>query len=377
MRFYRESAKIGVAALLVVALLCGCKPSLPAAPRSATAEERTQQAHSFIDAMKPRRSGKPLVAVVASNSGTETTDFLLTHAVLQRAGVADVQAVAPQIGRVALYPALQAYVAQDLAGFDRAHPRGADYVIVPAISDPDDPAITEWLKAQAARGARIVGICAGARVVANAGLLDHRRFTTHWYYRDEILERQPSAIHVPHQRYVVDGDIATTTGISASIPTMLALVEAMSGPAKAQAIASELGVDSWTPEHDSSLFGLSAGRAASYALNKAAFWRNEQWRVDVRDGMDDIPLALASDAWSRTGHVEVLAAAPRTVTLRSGMVIDARPLAKLHSLPLAESLNPMQQLARTLCEIEDRFGAPRRQWVMTELEYAATISCKR
>ena len=114
---------------------------------------------------------------------------------------------------------------------------------------------------------------------------------------------------MPHQRYVIDGSVATTTGITASVPTMLALVEAIGGREKAQALATELGVDSWSPAHDSSLFGLTASRAWNYLLNKAAFWRHERWSVDVRDGMDDIPLAFAADAWSRTGRVSVDASA--------------------------------------------------------------------
>ena len=45
-------------------------------------------------------------------------------------------------------------------------------VIVPAMSRDDDPAVLEWLRSQAAKGAMIVGVCAGAKVVAEAGLLD-------------------------------------------------------------------------------------------------------------------------------------------------------------------------------------------------------------
>ena len=81
---------------------------------------------------------------------------------------------------------------------------------------------------------------------ARAGLLDGRRFTTHWYYRRSVLERHPRAIYVPDQRYVIDRDVATTTGVTATMPTtmptMLALVEAIGGRAKAQALAGELGV---------------------------------------------------------------------------------------------------------------------------------------
>jgi putative intracellular protease/amidase len=228
----------------------GVRP--PPGRGDATLAER--QAQAFVDALKPHRPGKPVIAIVALNEGTEMTDFLLPHAVLQRAGVADVQSVAPRRGRVLLYPALQVEVAQDLASFDQAYPSGADYVIVPAMADDNNPAITAWLKQQADRGARILGVCAGALIVGRAGLLDGRRCTTHWYFRRILLKRHPSAVYVPHQRYVIDGSVATTTGVTASVPTMLALVEAIGGHEKAQALATELGVASWSLAHDQLAF---------------------------------------------------------------------------------------------------------------------------
>ena len=371
-RVYRTSNNCALTGPVIGAVaLAGTGTGVQVAPTPVNAAMAERQAQAFVEALKPRRSGKPVVAVLALNEGTETTDFLLPHAVLQRAGVVDLQVVAPRRGRVFLYPALQVEVAQDLASFDRAYPSGADYVIVPAMRDDNNPAIAAWLKQQADRGARITGVCAGALVVGRAGLLDGRRFTTHWYYRKTLLKRHPGCVYVPHQRYVIDGAVATTTGITASVPTMLALVEAIDGRGKAQALATELGVDSWSPAHDSSLFRLNASRAWSYLLNKAAFWRHERWSVDVRDGMDDIALAFAADAWSRTGRVRVDAAASGPVTLRSGLVLVAQPAAQgKPRLPLAPALKPVQQLDRTLSEIAERFGTARREWVMMELEYA-------
>jgi putative intracellular protease/amidase len=350
---------------------CGAGAPLPPAQADAAAREREQQA--FVDALKPRRAGKPVVAVLALNEGTEMTDLLLPHAVLKRADVADARIVAPRSGRVNLYPALQVEGAQDFASFDQANPSGADYVIVPAMIVEDDPAVAAWLKQQAAQGARVIGVCSGALVVGHAGLLDGRRFAGHWFDRKTLLKRHPGATYVPHQRYVMDRDVATTTGITASVPTMLALVEAIGGPQKAKSMAAELGVTSWSPEHDSAPFGLNMKRGGSYLLNKAAFWRGERRQVDVQNGTDDIALALAADAWTRTGHVSVdaaSAAAPGPVTLRSGLVLVTQPAREgSMRLPLSSSLKPVQQLDRTLCEIAARHGQARREWVIQEMEY--------
>lgn len=360
------------AAIVAVALAaCGSKEALPPLPDAATVERQHQ---AFVEGLRPRREGRPVIAVLAQNDATETTDLLLPHAVLQRAGVAEVRIVAPRAGRIELFPALQVDGALDFDGFDRAHPAGADYVIVPAVREDDDPQLVGWLRRQADRGARVVGVCRGALVVGRAGLLDGRRFTGHWVDRGRLPERHPGATHEPHQRYVIDRGVATTTGITASVPAMLALVEAIGGRAKAQALADELGAASWSPAHDSAPFGVTPRRGATYLLNKAAFWRDEQWQVDVHDGMDDVALALAVDAWSRTWHVDVTAASASggPVTLRSGLVVSAQPVAAgLPRLPLTAGLTPLQQLDRTLCEVADRFGVSRLEWVLQELEYPA------
>ncbi|KWT94045.1 MULTISPECIES: DJ-1/PfpI family protein [unclassified Variovorax] len=364
----RASIGTSIAALV----LAGCGAGAPQAPAQDDAATIARDRQAFVEALKPRAPGRPVVAVLALNEGTEMTDLLLPHAVLQRAGVADVRIVAPRAGRVSLYPAaLEIDGAQDLAGFDRMHPSGADYVIVPAMRTDDDPAVTAWLQRQALQGARVIGVCSGARVVGRAGLLDGRRFAGHWYDRSTLLRRHPGATYVPNRRYVVDRGVATTTGITASVPTTLALVEAIGGRDRAQALAAELGVATWDPAHDSAPFKLEAARAWTYVVDKATFWRDERWRVEVRDGSDDVSLALAADAWSRTGRVSVEAAsASGPVRLKSGLVLIARAAAGgSPRVPISPSLRPVQQLDRTLCEIAERHGTVRRDRVMQEMEY--------
>ena len=361
-----------IGSCIAVLALAGCSRSAALPPPPADPAVTERQAQTFVDALKPRRAGRPVVAILALNDRTETTDFLLPHAVLQRAGVADVQAVAPRRGTVTLYPAFQVEIAQDFAAFDAAHPNGADYVVVPAMEPDNDAAVTGWLRRQAEKGAVVVSVCRGARVVGQAGLLDGRRYTGHWSDRALLAERHAGATHVPHQRYLFDRGVASATGISASVPTALALVQAIGGHEKAQALAAEIGVADWGPKHHSTGFHLDARRRFDYLLNKAtALGRHERRRIDVRDGSDDIALALVADAWSRSGRVEVNAAVPTgdRVTLRSGLVLRAAPAAGAAPLPLDPALKPMQQLDRTLCEIRERFGASRHEWVLLEMEY--------
>lgn len=117
-KWVRALVEASIAALGLAG--CGAGTPLPLVQPVAAAAAREKQA--FIEALKPREAGRPVVAVLALNEGIEMTDLLLPHAVLQRAGVAEVQVVRPRAGRVSLYPALEVEGAQDLAGFDRMHP---------------------------------------------------------------------------------------------------------------------------------------------------------------------------------------------------------------------------------------------------------------
>jgi hypothetical protein len=154
---------------------------------------------------------------------------------------------------------------------------------------------------------------------------------------------------------------------------MLALVEAIGGEDRARSVATELGVESWTPVHDSARFGLDGARRWGYVRDKLAFWRREQRVIDVADGMDDIALAFAADGWSRTGLVTTQPASPHpAVRLRSGLSLHAQTAsAQVPRVPLAARLQPMRQLDRTLCDIAAHFGPVQRDRVEQELEYPA------
>jgi transcriptional regulator GlxA family with amidase domain len=84
-------------------------------------------------------------------------------------------------GPIQLMPALRIEPQATLAEFDARFPDGADYVIVPAVHEPDDATLVGWVRAQARKGAVIVGVCDGVWVVANAGLLNGCRAAGHWF----------------------------------------------------------------------------------------------------------------------------------------------------------------------------------------------------
>lgn len=117
-----------------------------------------------------------------------------------------------------------------------------DLIVVPAMGDT--PGLTAWLQKMAARDKTIVSICTGAFKLAQAGLLDGRKATTH---RDEIAvlaQRFPKVKPVSGVRFVQDGRIYTSAGISAGIDLALHIVDQYYGRAVAQQTADLLEYES-------------------------------------------------------------------------------------------------------------------------------------
>lgn len=84
---------------------------------------------------------------------------------------------------------------------------------------------------------RTGGVCTGAFVLAEAGLLDGRAATTHWFACRTLAERYPAVAVQPDRIYVDDGTVATSGGITAGIDLALALVEADFDAATARKVA--------------------------------------------------------------------------------------------------------------------------------------------
>lgn len=349
--------------------------SLPSARISESAPPIAKdEADATIAALKPPKRKRPLIAIIGINDSTETTDYLMPYGILRRADVADVVALGTRSGPVTLYPALRVEPQATIADFDTKHPDGADYVIVPAMSRDDDPVALQWIRDQAARGAIVIGVCAGAKVVGNTGLLDGRRATTHWYYLKELRDRHPAINYVADRRMLVDRGVATTTGISASMPMSLTLIAAIAGRDKAEAVAREIGVNQWDARHDSSAFTFSRPFALTAIRNTLSFWNREQFGIRLVPGIDEVSLALVADAWSRTYRSQAVtfAAADRAQLSRNGLRILPDQVAAdwpAERLLAMTETQPAKALDQALAEIDDRYGSRTAGFVAIQLEY--------
>jgi putative intracellular protease/amidase len=366
---------LGAAALFIV-IGAGWLWSLPPA-RSVTPPPPIAQSErdATVAALKPPKRQRPLIAIIGINDATETTDYLLPYGVLRRADVADVVTLATKPGPVTLFPVLKVEPQATIAEFDAQHPDGADYVIVPAMSRDDDPVALQWIRNQSARDAIVIGICAGAKVVGDAGLLHGKRATTHWYSVKELRGKHPTMRYVEDRRFIVDDGVATTTGITASMPMSLTLIEAIAGRDRARAVGRDIGLPDWDARHESDEFIFTRPFALTAIGNTAAFWARERLGIELKDGIDEVSLALAADAWSRTWRSQAVtfAATADIRQSRNGLriypdqVTVSWPAERL--LPPVGERKPAEALDETLRAMTARYGSRTTDFVAMQLEY--------
>jgi transcriptional regulator GlxA family with amidase domain len=120
----------------------------------------------------------------------------------------------------------------------------ADTIVIPMWSPDAEPSaeLVDTLRAAHARGARILSFCSGAFLLAKAGLLEHRRATTHWMYADRLVEEFPTLCVEPDVLYVIDENIMTSAGTAAAIDLCLNIVRTDHGADVANAVARRMVV---------------------------------------------------------------------------------------------------------------------------------------
>jgi transcriptional regulator GlxA family with amidase domain len=154
--------------------------------------------------------------------------FYAANQVLARAGAADpgyaVEVVSP-VGTVRAWAGLRLVADRSY----RAVRGPIDTLIVTGVDGPEDARrhqdLLHWLARTAPRVRRVVGLCTGSYVLAEAGLLDGRRATTHWMDCDELARRYPRVAVERDPIYVVDRGVYTSAGSTAGLDLALALVE--------------------------------------------------------------------------------------------------------------------------------------------------------
>lgn len=229
--------------------------------------------------------------------------------------------------------------ANGLDGFE-----SADTIVIPSVSDVDVPTsrrLVAALRAAHERGARIASICSGAFALADAGLLDGRRATTHWLYADRLARRYPEIDVDPRPLFVDAGSVLTSAGSMAGLDLCLHLVRRDHGGAVANRLARRLVAQ---PHRD--------GGQAQYIESPVA--------ADDAGDVIAHSMAWALERLDRPLTVEALAAnahlSPRTYLRRFTAATGTSPIRWLIAQRVEASLALLETTGMPIEEVATAVG---------------------
>lgn len=168
-----------------------------------------------------------------------------------------------------------------------------------------DPRLAPALAAHVTRMRRIASVCTGAFLLAEAGLLDGRRATTHWRHCGLLARAHPAVRVMPDRIWVHDGHVWTSAGVSAGIDLALALVTEDLGTEVARACAREVVVYYQRPGGQSQFSSVEALGAGSGRFGPLLAWI--RGNVGRRLGVEELAahVAMSPRNFSRRFRAEV------------------------------------------------------------------------
>ena len=269
-----------------------------------------------------------MVAVALGTSGTIGSDAIAPYEVFATSPMFSVYTVAavanavPTRGGPFIVPT---YTFADTTTGRAPRP---DVVVVPAVADPDGPqeaALRAWITDQADRGARILGVCDGSRVLAATALLDGRSATAHWTRLGALRRQHPQVRWVEGRRFVQDGPVTTTAGITSGIPGALQVMADLAGPEEATRVGQVVRYPNWSVHGDTTIPTRSFSVAdLPVGLNALIPWGRPTIGVALADGVGEIDVASTFEVYSASYAARAVPISTSSaVTTKHGMVLLA------------------------------------------------------
>ena len=278
---------------------------------------------------RPVPRGRLAVAVVLGASGSVITDALGPYEVFARSPEFFVYTVSARPTAM-LSGALAVVPDYSLSDVDAGTAPEPAVIVIPAVISPagrKEQPLREWLARRAARGTHLLGVCAGSRLLAAAGLLDGHRATTHWSRIRGLKRSRPQVDWVCGQRYIQDGKITTTAGVTSGVFGALRLVQQLVGATEAQRVGRELAYPGWSLDGPTGIPAQHpAPRDLTNLLAALAPWRRPALGVGLVEGAGEIDVAAPFEVYASSFAARTVPIAARpTVTTRHGLRLVAAP----------------------------------------------------
>jgi putative intracellular protease/amidase len=305
---------------------------------------------------------KLTAVVVAGASGAESLDVLAPYEILAASGRFNVYTLAPERVPLRLFPGSPELTGVDFLphysfdGYADEVSIPPDLVVlpyIPAARDEVNTPVLGWLRDHVTAGTTLLTICGGSWVAADAGLLESRTATTHRNLFTTLDQQHPEVRWVQGERWVEDGNVISSAGITAAVDATLHTIRRLVGRAVAEDTATDIGYPHLDLLDDPS-YTVPIAATGSRTIN--ALFRPDRTKLGVAlyDGVGELDVASIVDLHPRTlaSTIHPIGATPGVITTRHGLHLT--PRHHLAEAPDVDRLlvpgSPPAQVARQLVD---------------------------
>jgi len=275
-------------------------------------------------------SKKPTVAVILANEVTEVFDFLVPYEMFSITGSYNVFAAAPDKNIKSLTGGLDVVPHYTFDELDKLTGKSPDVIVIPFMPILDETKykpVRDWIRKHSGKETTLLSICNGAENLADTGLLNGKSAATHWGDIDRLEKQYTDITWKRDQRYVPDGNLVSSAGLTSGIDATLYVISRQIGEPAANKVAKEMKYPSYDfvqhPQMEPFTTGLSD---IVYILNNAFQWSKKKNGVLLYNGADELMLSSAFDTYGASGTTTTLTISSKRepVVTRHGLNLIAR-----------------------------------------------------
>jgi len=286
---------------------------------------------STLPQFKPPINPKnPYVAVLVSNQGTEVTDLLTSYAILSASRAFNVFTVAPEKVVSPVTGGLEILPHYSFGELEGKFRKGVELIVVPAILDHENPTLVEWLNENGEPPTNVLSICEGARTVAAAGLLKGKKATSHFFALDGLEKDYPETEWQKNVRFVRDGNILSSAGVTAAMDATFQIVKDLAGERVAEETANKLGFFVGSSSAQSPTMGV--WDVSLLFFNAGYKWNPSDIGVVLFPGVEEIHLAAMLDIYPRTLAAKTITVSSNRTTIPSKYRLNLDPQTALKTM---------------------------------------------
>lgn len=250
---------------------------------------------------------KPTVAVVLGNPITEVFDFMVPYEMFAMTDAYNVYAVAADNNVTALTGGLDLVPHFSFQEMDHLLGKSPDLIVIPYMPMDDEEKyrpVREWIQKHA--NTKILSICSGSKNLADTGLLLGKTSTIHWRIVNQVKKMYPDTNWIRDQRFVQDGNITASAGLTSGIDAVLYVISQQLGESAAEKVAKEMNYPSYNFVENPKVEPYYIDQTeAIYYLNLAFQFHKKKLGVLLYDGMEEGALTSIFDTYSPLGTTKV------------------------------------------------------------------------